>query len=118
MGKKRKQLEKPEETEIPKEVVNPRPKRTLLGWKSPPQDEKDKDDKTNDTEKRVFRNREKVLVLCSRRIVYRYRHLMMDIVSLLPHCKKDNKVESKENKGTTLNELVELRNCTSCLFFE
>ena len=43
---------------------------------------------------------------------------MMDIVSLLPHCKKDNKVESKENKGTTLNELVELRNCTGCLFFE
>lgn len=43
---------------------------------------------------------------------------MMDIVSLLPHCKKDNKIESKENKGTTLNELVELRSCTGCLFFE
>ncbi|KAJ0965090.1 hypothetical protein J5N97_026228 [Dioscorea zingiberensis] len=48
----------------------------------------------------------------------RYRHLMMDVVSLLPHCKKDSKVESKETKGATLNELVELRNCSSILFFE
>jgi hypothetical protein len=43
---------------------------------------------------------------------------MLNLVSLLPHCKKDNKVESKETKGATLNELVELKNCSSCLFFE
>ena len=43
---------------------------------------------------------------------------MLSIVSLLPHAKKDNKVESKESKGATLNELVELKNCSSCLFFE
>ncbi|TKY69609.1 Ribosome biogenesis protein BRX1 [Spatholobus suberectus] len=48
----------------------------------------------------------------------RYRHLMLNVVSLLPHCKKENKVESKESKGATLNELVELKNCSSCLFFE
>ncbi|GLJ23277.1 hypothetical protein SUGI_0440400 [Cryptomeria japonica] len=118
MGKKRKQPEKSEEIQTSKEEENVRPKRTLLGWKAPPQEEKDKENNANDSEKRIFRNREKILVICSRRIVYRYRHLMMDIVSLLPHCKKDNKVESKENKGATLNELVELRNCTGCLFFE
>ena len=60
---------------------------------------------------------EKVLVTCPRRISYRYRHLMLSIVSLLPHAKKDDKVESKESKGATLNELVELKNCSSCLFF-
>ena len=49
---------------------------------------------------------------------FRYRHLMMNLVDLLPHCKKDNKVESKGSKGTDLNELVELRSCSSCLFFE
>lgn len=43
---------------------------------------------------------------------------MLNIVSLLPHCKKDNKVESAESKGATLNELVELRSCSSSLFFE
>lgn len=48
----------------------------------------------------------------------RYRHLMLNVVSLLPHCKKDNKVEAKSSKGATLNELVELKSCSSCLFFE
>lgn len=48
----------------------------------------------------------------------RYRHLMLNMVSLLPHCKKDNKVESRSSKGATLNELVELKGCSSCLFFE
>jgi ribosome biogenesis protein BRX1 len=43
---------------------------------------------------------------------------MLNVVSLLPHCKKDNKVESKASKGTTLNELVELKSGSSCLFFE
>ncbi|KAI5067090.1 hypothetical protein GOP47_0017618 [Adiantum capillus-veneris] len=65
-----------------------------------------------------FRNKEKVLVLSSRRITYRYRHLMMDIVGLLPHSKRDVKVQSKDNKAATLNELADLKGCTSCLFFE
>lgn len=43
---------------------------------------------------------------------------MLNVVSLLPHCKKDSKVESKSTKGATLNELVELKSCSSCLFFE
>ncbi|KAJ8638078.1 hypothetical protein MRB53_012345 [Persea americana] len=114
MGKKRKQVER-EIPEAPKkdDVAAPRPKRTLLGWK-----DKTDDKETDYPSSPVFRNREKVLVTCSRRIAYRYRHLMLDVVSLLPHCKKDNKVESKESKGATLNELVELRNSSSCLYFE
>ncbi|VAI46426.1 unnamed protein product [Triticum turgidum subsp. durum] len=43
---------------------------------------------------------------------------MQNVVSLLPHAKKDSKVESKQSKGSALNELVELRSCSSCLFFE
>lgn len=42
---------------------------------------------------------------------------MTDMLELLPHSKKDVKVESKNNK-TTLNELADLKGCTSCLFFE
>jgi len=51
-------------------------------------------------------------------VLFRYRHLMLNVASLLPHSKRDNKVESKESKGATLNELVELKSCSSCLFFE
>ncbi|KAH1261127.1 Ribosome biogenesis protein BRX1 1 [Glycine max] len=113
MGKKRKHSETThDEAQPQKEDVAPgRPARTLLGWK-------DKNEVTDEVEDNspIFRNREKVLVTCSRRINYRYRHLMLNVVSLLPHCKKENKVESKETKGATLNELVELKNCSSCLF--
>ncbi|KAJ7981713.1 ribosome biogenesis protein BRX1-like [Quillaja saponaria] len=113
MGKKRKHSET-DAVVVPtkKDDSAPeRPKRTLLGWK-------DKKDEVKDVDSSIFRNKEKVLVICSRRISYRYRHLMLNVVSLLPHCKKDNKVESKESKGATLNELVELKSCSSCLFFE
>lgn len=148
MGKKRKQREAesngPEAAAAAKEdaASEERPKRTLLGWKEKPQENVD-----TAAAAPGFRNKEKVLVTCSRRINFRfesllgsllifwgmglvcsgnelfpsmgrYRHLMLNVVSLLPHCKKDNKVESKETKGATLNELVELRNCSSCLFFE
>ncbi|KAL6205689.1 PREDICTED: ribosome biogenesis protein BRX1 [Fragaria vesca subsp. vesca] len=114
MAKKRKHSET-EAAPQKKEVVAPeRPKRTLLGWK----DKKNDDQATPTESSPVFRNKEKVLVTCSRRINYRYRHLMLNVVDLLPHCKKDNKVESKSSKGATLNELVELKSCSSCLFFE
>ncbi|CAM8954594.1 unnamed protein product [Rhodiola kirilowii] len=104
-----------------KAVASERPKRTLLGWKEKPADneqDEHQQEAADTSSFTFFRNKEKVLVTCSRRITYRYRHLMLNIVSLLPHCKKDSKVESKESKGATLNELVELKSCSSCLFFE
>ncbi|KAL9678234.1 hypothetical protein QQ045_016074 [Rhodiola kirilowii] len=104
-----------------KAVAPERPKRTLLGWKEKPADneqDEHQQEAADTSSFTFFRNKEKVLVTCSRRITYRYRHLMLNIVSLLPHCKKDSKVESKESKGATLNELVELKSCSSCLFFE
>ncbi|KAL4198206.1 hypothetical protein AMTRI_Chr03g139040 [Amborella trichopoda] len=112
MGKKRKQAEmEPHSTEKVEKEAPLRPQRTLLGWK-----EMSKNGEPLSSP--VFRNKEKVLVTSSRRIIYRYRHLMLNIVSLLPHCKKDSKVETKASKGGTLNELVELRNCSCGLFFE
>ncbi|CAI0447194.1 unnamed protein product [Linum tenue] len=114
MAKKRKHSETVVAAPQKKEEVAPeRPKRTLLGWKDK---EEDKDDEVHQPTN--FRNKEKVLVTCSRRIAYRYRHLMLNVVSLLPHCKKDNKVESQSSKGVALSEMVELKSCSSCLFFE
>ena len=43
---------------------------------------------------------------------------MMDVMSLLPHSKKDVKVQGKDNKAATLNELADLKSCSSCLLFE
>lgn len=74
MGKKRKHSE----TEVvapPKKDMSAaeRPKRTLLGWK-------DKNEEVNkESDSTVFRNKEKVLVTCSRRINFRSKILFLCI---------------------------------------
>lgn len=38
----------------------------------------------------------------------RYRHLMNDIIQLLPHCKKDNKLDTKNDRNV-LNEVADMK---------
>lgn len=64
MGKKRKHTEIIEATKKDDSVIEERPKRTLLGWK-------DKTEVKETETPSVFRNKEKVLVTCSRRINFR-----------------------------------------------
>ncbi|KAL9123781.1 MAG: hypothetical protein Q9217_006823 [Psora testacea] len=63
------------------------------------------------------RNKQRVLILSSRGVTYRHRHLLNDIYSLLPHSRKDAKLDTK-TKLYQLNELAELYNCNNVLFFE
>lgn len=42
-------------------------------------------------------NRERVLVFATRGISFQHRHLMKDIIKLLPHSKPASKMERKEN---------------------
>lgn len=100
-----------------------------------------KEDGTASTTKR---NRQRVLILTSRGVTYRYnphnlkrrldnipyitaltardakhrhRHLLNDLYSLLPHSRKDAKLDTK-TKLYQLNELAELYNCNNVFFFE
>ncbi|TYI85030.1 hypothetical protein E1A91_D05G409300v1 [Gossypium mustelinum] len=112
MGKKRKHSETQIADPTKKDEGAPeRPTRTFLGWKD--KEEAKQQTQSNTDFSQFFRNKEKVMVTCSL-----YRHLMLNLVSVLPHCKKDNKVELRSSKGATLNELIELRGSSSCLFFE
>ncbi|KAJ8323324.1 hypothetical protein BDV3_004257 [Batrachochytrium dendrobatidis] len=61
--------------------------------------------------------KQRVLLIASRGITYRYRHLMNEMHTLLPHSKKDAKLDSKSHLED-LNELAELNNCNNCLYFE
>ncbi len=61
--------------------------------------------------------KQKVLILSSRGVTARQRFLMTDLVNMLPHSKKDTKLDSKQ-KLYQLNELAELYNCNNILFFE
>jgi len=63
------------------------------------------------------RNKQRVLILSSRGVTYRHRHLLNDLAGMLPHGRKDVKFDSK-SKMYQLNELAELYNCNNVMFFE
>ena len=42
-----------------------------------------------------WKNRQRVLMVCQRGIEGRFRHLMEDLINLVPHSKKEAKVEKK-----------------------
>lgn len=65
----------------------------------------------------VMKNKQRVLILSSRGVTYRHRHLLNDLASMMPHSRKDAKFDSK-TKLYELNELAELYNCNNVLFFE
>ncbi|KAL2174317.1 Brix domain-containing protein [Thermothelomyces heterothallicus CBS 202.75] len=75
----------------------------------------DKDTENNGIVER--KNKQRVLILSSRGVTYRHRHLLNDLAAMLPHGRKDAKFDSK-SKLYQLNELAELYNCNNVLFFE
>lgn len=64
-----------------------------------------------------FMNKQRVLLISSRGVNYRHRHLIQDLFSLLPHSRKEPKLDTKKDLQQ-LNEIAELYNCNNILFFE
>ena len=64
-----------------------------------------------------FKNKEKVLVVSSRGITFRFRHLLLDLLQLLPHSKKDAKLDTKTDRNL-INEVADMKGCSSVIFFE
>ncbi len=64
-----------------------------------------------------WKRKTRVLMLCSRRVDYRSRHLMKNLFRLLPHAKVDCKFDRKRGL-TELNDMAEMKNCSKVLFFE
>ncbi|KAJ7333311.1 Brix domain-containing protein [Mycena albidolilacea] len=63
------------------------------------------------------KNKQHVLLLSSRGITHRMRHFMNDLEVLLPHVKKDSKLDCKSQLHL-LPELADLNNCNNTLYFE
>lgn len=61
-----------------------------------------------------YTNKQRVLLVGSRGINARQRHLLDDLGRLLPHHKKEPKVE----EARVLNEIAELKSCNGILFLE
>eukprot|EP01125_Pyxidicula_operculata_P007186 TRINITY_DN2440_c0_g1_i1.p1 TRINITY_DN2440_c0_g1~~TRINITY_DN2440_c0_g1_i1.p1 ORF type:complete len:342 (+),score=69.80 TRINITY_DN2440_c0_g1_i1:44-1027(+) len=63
-----------------------------------------------------YKNKQHTMILSSRGITYRYRHLMNDLRELIPNHKKDVKFDGKSL--FELNEVCEMKSCNNCIFFE
>ncbi|CCH42763.1 hypothetical protein BN7_2307 [Wickerhamomyces ciferrii] len=70
-----------------------------------------------ETEKKSHINRQRVLLISSRGITFRHRYLINDLYSLLPHARKEPKLDGKKQLSQ-LNEIAELYNCNNILYFE
>ncbi|KAJ3570733.1 hypothetical protein NPX13_g5629 [Xylaria arbuscula] len=71
----------------------------------------DKDDAPADGSSSVKpRNKQRVLMLTSRGVTYRHRHLLKDLASMMPHGRVDAKYDQKKRLGE-LNELAVRLNC-------
>jgi ribosome biogenesis protein BRX1 len=69
------------------------------------------------TSRSQYTNRQRILVIASRGINARYRHLLEDLKKLLPHHKKDNKLDVKNNVQA-INEIAEINSCNQVLYLE
>ncbi|KAJ1670220.1 Karyopherin transporter [Coemansia sp. RSA 25] len=76
----------------------------------------DVDDVLEEREKRSD-IKQRILMVASRGVTFRQRHLMNDLEVLLPHSKKESKVEAKQDIDL-LNELAEIQNCNNVFYFE
>eukprot|EP01118_Nematostelium_gracile_P012858 TRINITY_DN4769_c0_g1_i1.p1 TRINITY_DN4769_c0_g1~~TRINITY_DN4769_c0_g1_i1.p1 ORF type:complete len:314 (-),score=95.96 TRINITY_DN4769_c0_g1_i1:74-1015(-) len=66
---------------------------------------------------KVWRNKQRVLMFCNRGTTSRYRHLMGDLKSLVPHSKKEVKLDAL-TPLVDINEIAEMKSCNNCIFFE
>lgn len=64
-----------------------------------------------------YANKQRLLLVGSRGVNARQRHFLDDLSRLLPHHKKESKLETK-GELRVLNEIAELRSCNGCLYLE
>ncbi|EEC46942.1 predicted protein [Phaeodactylum tricornutum CCAP 1055/1] len=66
-----------------------------------------------------YRNKQRCLTLCSRGVTARYRHLLEDLRTLMPHHKKESKLDPGEDGvGQAVSDICEMRSCNTTMFLE
>ena len=66
---------------------------------------------------KTYTNRQRLLIISSRGVTARFRHLQEDIKLLTPHHKKDSKLEAKGDV-TSVVEIAEFKSCNQVMYFE
>ncbi|PYH57966.1 Brix-domain-containing protein [Aspergillus niger CBS 101883] len=86
--------------------------------------ESDEETTTESAKKQLaqgFMPKTRVLMLTSRGVTYRHRHLLADLASLLPHTHKESKLDTKKKTAgynLLLNSLADLYSCNVIFFLE
>jgi ribosome biogenesis protein BRX1 len=64
-----------------------------------------------------YTNKQRVLIIASRGITARHRYFMEDLKKMIPHHKKDNKLD---NKGDiqAVNEIADVKSCNQVIYVE
>lgn len=66
-----------------------------------------------------YRNKQRCLTLCSRGVTARYRHLLEDLRTLMPHHKKESKLDAGDDGvSKAVNDICEMRGCNGVLLLE
>jgi len=69
------------------------------------------------TKRSKWTNKQRVLVFAARGINFRGRHLLSDLLNMMPHAKTDSKMQKRESLFS-VNEMAEMKNCSKVLLFE
>lgn len=64
-----------------------------------------------------YTNKQRVLIVASRGITARHRHLLEDLKMLIPHHRKDSKLDSKGDIQM-VNEIADLKSCNQIVYLE
>lgn len=67
--------------------------------------------------RKKWTDRDRILGICSRGCLTRTRHILNDLLRLMPHMKHESKFAKGQNLKT-LNEVADLANCNKCIYFE
>ena len=67
-----------------------------------------------------YRNKQRCLVLCTRGVTARYRHLLEDLRCLIPHHRKESKLDygSNSSMAQAVNDICAMRSCNTVLLIE
>ena len=124
--------EEEEEYEKPAPKKQQGKKRKAAAAAESEDDDEDEDDEDDEDDDAIEDNRdkprpkveftginskEKCVILSSRGVTSRYRHLMLDIGTLIPHSKKDSKLDTKNPRDAVV-EVADMKSCSGAMFFE
>ena len=75
------------------------------------------EEKSGEPKNLTWINKQRTMVVASRGVSHSERYTMNDLIDLLPHAKKEVKIEKNIAK-TELNEICYNHDCKNCIYFE